>query len=254
MIAGLCRFSFLSEDGGGGWKTAAEALFDDARLETRFRLFERYTLPSIRGQTDGDFRFIVLTSSEMPKPQRDRLMDITSGDRAIKVLPLPVQKVEKAIKAAFRQEFGRADPQVSFRVDDDDGLSVNFVRRLREAAGARGLGDPFYVSFGRGIVVMHEGDRVAWASECAYPFFSAGMALVASKAQRRYVYSFGHLKCHRRFDGLVLSGAPAFIRCLHGHNDGKAELRGTTRGYARTSLAELARTFGKEFPYLADAC
>ena len=42
---------------------AAAALYDRARLERRFQLFEGLTLPSLRAQTDAGFQTAVLTGT-----------------------------------------------------------------------------------------------------------------------------------------------------------------------------------------------
>ena len=153
---------------------------------------------------------------------------------------------------------------MSFRIDDDDGLSVRFVERLRAAlARAQGAG-PLFVSFSKGIVVRYA-DAVPdgaplgtplWASQCAHPFLSPGLAFAVDAGgpgdASRCVYDFVHPTCHRHFDALVLSGAPAYVRCLHGFNAGDARPHGV-RGYPRLTLDELARAFAADFPYLVPA-
>lgn len=57
------RFSFF---GQSGWRSDHAAdpdlLFADDRLEQRLRYFEQITLESLKGQTDGNFRHLVLSS------------------------------------------------------------------------------------------------------------------------------------------------------------------------------------------------
>jgi len=257
MIVGLCRFSFLSDD-RGGWKsapsdvaTARRTLFAKKRMEARFELFQRYTLPSIRNQTDDDFRFLILTSTDMPKAYHDRLMDITADDSRIKILSFPIQNSKSLMRRMFSKEFDQASRRISFRVDDDDGLSVNFIRRLRRTAEKRKSSRPFFLTFGKGIVIADRGDRIGWATECAYPFSSVGLAFSASPGMKRCIYDFQHHDCHRHFDTVVLSGAPAFIQCVHGFNDTVTLKRVQgTKHFDRTTVADVARSFQREFPYL----
>ena len=116
MIVGLCRFSFLSDD-RGGWKSAPSdvaaarrSLFATKRMETRFRLFERYTLPGIRNQTDDDFRFLMLTSTDMPKAYHDRLMDLAADDFRIKVLSFPIQNSKSLMRRMFATGIRSGEP------------------------------------------------------------------------------------------------------------------------------------------------
>ena len=162
MIVGLCRFSYLARERALGWNSvprepeAARAIvFDEARLAARFRLFERYTLPSLKAQTDGDFRLIVLTSAELPARHRERLADLVGADRRIRLVAAPARDGPRLLRRLFAEAFGDAPRRVSFRIDDDDGLSVRFVERLRAAlARTQGAG-PLFVSFSKGIVVKY---------------------------------------------------------------------------------------------------
>lgn len=266
MIVGLCRFSYLARERALGWNSvprepeAARAIvFDEARLAARFRLFERYTLPSLGAQTDGDFRLIVLTSAELPARHRARLADLVAADRRIRLVAAPARDGPRLLRRLFAEAFGDAPRRVSFRIDDDDGLSVRFVERLRAAlARAQGPG-PLFVSFSKGIVVRYRDGAPdgtpLWASQCAHPFLSPGLAFAAEAGgpdARRCVYDFVHPTCHRHFDALVLAGTPAYVRCLHGFNAGDARPHGV-RGYPRRTLDELARAFAADFPYLVPA-
>lgn len=254
MIIGLCRFSYLAVR---GWQSvpsnideARDYLFDKARLDFRFALFERYTLPSLKLQTDGDFRFLILTSADLPANYQDRLNDIIGDDRRIAVHALPPRNKNKLIRQMYFDELGSERDLISFRIDDDDGLSVDFIRRLREEIAIRRSDRPFFVSFSSGIVVNYGGETIDWASQCSYPFLSNGLALSDPRPNKQCVYDFAHMKCYQEFDAVLLAGAPAYVRCVHDFNDSRGLAWGA-KGFEQRSLADLAREFRQEFPYLA---
>ena len=115
-------------------KNAVQYLYDPARLEERFRLFETTTLPCFKEQTDEDFQFLIVIGECLPKPALDRLHDLTAGMKQVRIIarePMRQRKVMKEILNAARDN--PEEPCLQFRHDDDDAVSVDFVERLRLA-------------------------------------------------------------------------------------------------------------------------
>lgn len=79
---GICRFSY---QGKGGFKLGiddppalAAFLYDEVRMEERFRLFEAITLPCNTAQTDPDFTFLIVTGVWFPRHYLERLKALTA--------------------------------------------------------------------------------------------------------------------------------------------------------------------------------
>ena len=135
-VIGLCRFSYPAI---GGFQVAHETiedrrqyLYQAARLEERFRLFETTTLPCFREQTDPDFELIILTGTCLPDTYLNRLKETVSGVQQIRIVqkdPGPHKEVTRAVLNAARRS--AENPCIQFRHDDDDAVSVDFVERLR---------------------------------------------------------------------------------------------------------------------------
>ena len=74
---GLCRFSYPALGGFQvGHDTTEERiayLYDDARLEERFRLFEAIALPCLKAQSDPDFSMIFVIGDQFPDHHARRL-------------------------------------------------------------------------------------------------------------------------------------------------------------------------------------
>ena len=133
-IVGICRFSLV---GRGDWKPwrmvppgdeervqeeQAAVLFSPDRLAARFALFQHVTLPSIAGQTDPDFNFLVLASELMPAAFRDRLQALCDTVPQVVLRFFPATTVGEAQARVFAEMGFRHGETVQFRLDDDDAL------------------------------------------------------------------------------------------------------------------------------------
>ncbi|WP_199260720.1 glycosyltransferase [Paracoccus binzhouensis] len=192
LLVGICRFSFL---GRGDWAVyagtergseaetqararSAATLYASARMEARFRSFERLTLPSILAQSQGDFRFLVLTSAAMPAEYRARLARLCATDARICLLVSDAGDVGAALAPALTElsEGGR-HRLVQFRLDDDDCLGIGYVEALHRAARAARDYEAFAFSMPRGLLISHYRDAGPAYYEIMRPFHGAGAAL-----------------------------------------------------------------------------
>lgn len=111
-------------------------LFDAARLEERFKYFEALCLPSIAAQTDPDWHAVILYSPELPEPWRARLLDQLAPYSHVRAVPVPPElRLLKALRGQLEEIVPNPrQPCLTFRLDDDDGLSNRYVARLRNLA------------------------------------------------------------------------------------------------------------------------
>ncbi|MDO5642011.1 MAG: glycosyltransferase [Paracoccus sp. (in: a-proteobacteria)] len=154
-VVGHCRFSYFgTSDTGRAIQDVDKAmalLWNPQRMAVRFHLFEKITLPSIRNQTDQDFQFAIIASEQMPGAFRDRLEALVEGDSNIRILWTSDPSIKKASRPLMLEASNdRKDRALHFRLDDDDGLAADYVRRLKLAAEP--LDAPGVISFTRGII------------------------------------------------------------------------------------------------------
>ena len=139
---GLVRFSVLtptyySERFKTLQETAAH-LFSPARMELRFRLFERLCLPSMTGQGDGDFRLIVLAAEAMPKVYLERLHALLEPHDNISLRLAGPGKHYAMLREAYQSvPVEGCSHRIMFRLDDDDAVDRDFIARSKRLA--RGL-------------------------------------------------------------------------------------------------------------------
>ena len=125
-------------------------------LEHRFMLFERYCLPSIKGQLCKDFEWIVLFDSQTPavfKQKIDGYQKECPQFRPVFVEPregrnfaiIFKQEVKKRLQEVFKEPVR----VLTSYLDNDDALNVRFVEDLQQQA--RSLADGTFISYSDGF-------------------------------------------------------------------------------------------------------
>lgn len=260
QIVGLVRFSALSEDyyseTFSSVERIADHLFSPERMALRFRLFENLCLASLAGQTDDRFDCVVLTSQTLPGPYLKRLNDLLAPHPHLHLLPVPVGRHYQQIKTGYAsvpaRDFGH---RVSFRLDDDDGLDRNYIKRLREMALClRNVGDPdepraiafnsgFYVRIGPG------GNEIFDAVERAP--LSTGTAILARNGYPKNPYRYNHRALPQYFSTYQDLSRPTFIRTIHADNKSRPTPTGAVNQMPEKRMRLIIKEgFGLKFDML----
>ena len=106
---------------------------DPAWLENRFKLFERYCLPSVLGQSRSDFSWLLFFDHQTPEPYAQRaraLADLHPNIHPIFCRSLPNDFVSESIVKTIPTE---PEWLLTTRLDNDDGLHEDFVARVQDA-------------------------------------------------------------------------------------------------------------------------
>lgn len=224
QVIGLCRFSYPAI---GGFQVEHETLeerlaflYDPARMEDRFRLFESFTLPSLKAQTDPRFTLLVVIGEAMPEPWRTRLHDLLLDLPQAVIVPLAPaqhrQAMKKVINAA-REETGL--PSLQFRMDDDDAVAVDFVERLRQTAGqCAGLiakTRHVAIDFTQGFIAAPGPSGLA-IKPFTQTMVTAALAISVRPNIGNTIMNFSHRKIGQRMPAISLPGEDMFLR---GHSD-----------------------------------
>ncbi len=183
-IVGIIRFSIVLRDSNFFPPLSAQnyherkaRIFDRARLQRRFQLFEDICLPSLTAQTDPDFNLMLITSRDLPSWAHDRLIGLVRDLPNVYVRAYrPLANIQRIFKRSIFEMLDPAAPiTASFRLDDDDALANDYVARLRTHMVPHKTGK---------IVTFSRGHQLA-LSDGALQIFddtrdcgSAGLALV----------------------------------------------------------------------------
>ncbi|WP_264212169.1 putative rhamnosyl transferase [Leisingera thetidis] len=261
-MIGLVRFSVLSTnfytDRFPTLEERAAYLFSPERMELRLRYFETLCLRSLTRQSDSSFRLIVLTSEELPARYLDRLLALTEPYGNVLCHAAAAYPHYQQMKDAYgRVQLRRATHRVLFRLDDDDAVDTDFVKRTK--ALARGMipvqgggRTPFAIAHNRGLYLEKTAAGPEIYDTCEWAPLSTGLSLVAPVSHKGNPYSCNHRKIAQHYNTVSDISVPAFLRSIHGDNKSKPAQMGLTRKGTRAEAeAALEQHFGYTMAELA---
>jgi hypothetical protein len=254
QVIGFCRFSYPAEGGFQVEHDSIEArmayLYAPARLEERFRHFETVCLPSIKGQTDPDFRFLILIGDTLPEPYMGRLFALCEDVPQAVIVPHapgPHRRVCQQVINAHR-DFKQTCLQ--FRHDDDDAVALTFVETLRQAAQdvAPLLKKNRLMGFdwNRGYVARPDAEGIRGEVQVT-PFWGVAQAVAVAPGVRQTAMNFGHNKLVNFMPTLSFTDPVMYLRGHNDHNDSRQKKHVKPMPLPRLDAsgeAEMKRLFG----------
>ncbi len=237
QVIGLCRFSY---PGHGGFQVRHDTieerrryLYNPARLEERFRLFETSTLPCFKEQTDEDFEFLIVVGACLPGPALERLHDLTAGMKQVKIVAREPMRHRQVMREVLNA--ARADPRapcLQFRHDDDDAVSVDFVERLRRAANeAKGLTQRYNTvafDYNQGFIARFGADGIQ-AAQLFRPLLGVGFAMHVGEGCMQTIMNFAHHQIGNFMPVISYPDAPMWVRTLNQFNDSPHARKNATK-------------------------
>lgn len=254
QVIGLCRFSYPAL---GGFQVEHDSiedrmayLYDTARMEERFRLFECITLPSLRQQSDGEFDLIIVIGDSLPDHHRARLQDLTADMPQVVIRAEPPRRHRDVMKDLLNEARDNRDaPCLQFRLDDDDAVASDFVARLRAVASdAAGLLEKIpmaAIDFNRGFIAELGPEGIS-ATPTISPYATAALGMYVGPGVRRSIMNFAHHKIHHHMPSLTFCDAPMWLRSHNEYNDSRQKrARAVEVAPLKPELeAEFTRLFG----------
>lgn len=235
QIKGLMRFSYLSENGfaksGQGVEAMRDMLYDPARLDRRFRLFEKLAFHTMALQEDTGFSCAVLIGDSFPDKARARLEGIIRDFTPMQIVALPPMVHIQAVKRAFNAlpDDPAATHIATFRQDDDDAMHRTTVGRIRAVAdnmlAVREDKKPFVIAFNRGLYLDPKSETpiTEWYERAP---LGIGLAMVTPKGDHATVFRRNHRNLVEYYDCYSEVARPMWIRSVHGDNDSTAQPQG----------------------------
>lgn len=225
-----CRFN-------AAWTAVA---IDPSWLGPRFELFERYCLPSMQAQDCQDYRWVILFDEETPEPFKSKA-EALAGDR-IKPIFVGTLTGEK-VRSIIRDNIPDGSTHViTSRLDNDDGVATDYVRRIREAFTP----EPhrYYLNYPEGIILRDGG------AYQRFDYHNAFVSLVEPvDGKVEGVWSRPHNEIQNHAPVVQLKGGPAWLQVIHESNvsnkvRGKRMLPSEFRGNFVLDQSELKTTNG----------
>ena len=229
QVIGLCRFSYPAI---GGFQVEHETLEDriaflyaEDRLEERFRFFECFTLPSLRGQLDDDFTFLIMIGDSLPDHHRQRLEALVEDIPQVVIQSHPPRKHREVMKEAINS-VRRFDGEHSlqFRLDDDDAIGVGFVARLREAGlnlkGFAGEHRSVAIDFNTGFIAQPSATGIA-VEEIQRQYWTSALGIMINPNAKVGVMNFGHNSVWKWMPTVTMTGEDMVLRGHNEYNDSR---------------------------------
>ena len=236
-------------------KTAAH-IFAPDRMALRFHLFENLCLPTLIKQTDPDFQCVVLTAKTMPAQYLTRLQDLVAPWPNIHCRPVGTEKHYQLIKDGYNSvPTNGATHRLLFRLDDDDAVDLDYVRRTKSfAAGLQKLNTadtPVIIAHNRGYYVkVQDSDNEVFDAVERAPL-SVGIALLAPVDYPRNPYRYNHRALARHYNVYSDISVPGFVRTIHDTNKSTPTQTGLTHKQKPDEMADqISRSFGFDISHL----
>lgn len=222
-IFGYIRFSYLGRSDVKSARSITDIearkqlLFSEDRLEDRFYFFEKICLPSLRWQTDPDFRVAIFTSPELPAAYQQKLAMAVADIPQLEIVYSDAPHINEAIDPWIKgQESVHTERTLHFRLDDDDALSSDFIATLRQHMNS--VPDRSVISRPAGLFLMNSrvGPQLLAKFE---PYIAIGFALVNGPGHIHNPYALRHDRYYRRVPSLLLPEQLAYIHTAHLQSD-----------------------------------
>ncbi|WP_146346104.1 glycosyltransferase [Phaeobacter marinintestinus] len=248
---GLLRFSVLTptyySERFPTLKETAAHIFSDERMDLRFRIFENLCLPTLINQTDPDFEMIVLTAESMPPVHLERLLDLIEPLPNIHCRPVGTDNHYKLLQNGYNSiSRDGITHRILFRLDDDDAVDLNFVKRTKRFA--KGLAkfqsprQPYVIAHNRGFYVNTTDGAPEIFDAVERAPLSTGTTLVAPAKHGHNPYRFNHRKLPQHYNTYQDISVPAFIRTIHGDNKSNPAQMGLTHKLGMDEIADQVQT------------
>ena len=188
-------------------------------LAHRFSIFERYCLPSLAGQTDGNFCWILLLDNGTPDEYRKRMEEYKV--MCPQMNPVYVAKEQgRHFADVFRKEVAErtvADRIITTYLDNDDCLARDFVKDVQERYAS--LPDHTFLSYADGYQLFSEFGLML---QIHYPR-NHFMSVIEPRAGLRTVYGYGSHYYIDRIPGArieFVNDSRLWCEVVHGRNMG----------------------------------
>ena len=202
---------------------------DASWLAERFDLFERYCLPSVLAQTSQEFIWLVYFNAATPPSFVERARRACAGRDNIRLLFCDIYDhalLERDLRAEL---IPKPEWLLTTRLDNDDGLRRDFVKRVHENLrfmGAEAINFPNGIVYAGGKTYSHRDESNAFLS-LLEPFEGFKTVLCVQHPEMAQVAFVRQIE-----------GEPAWLQVIHDSN-----IRNRVRGWrvsAGTALAGFA--------------
>lgn len=177
-------------------------------LRNRQELFENYCLPSVLAQSNQNFSWIIYFDPQSPQWLLDKITKFQRRGYFIPIFRVEVS-AEQLIDDLQMVTGGRSDVLLTTNLDNDDGLSLDFVDRLQRTVSA-GRDCAFYVSDG----LIQCGNKVYLRHDPVNAFCSVASTWKSPQT----CWKDWHNLLHEHMPVSQVGGGPGWLQVIHDSN------------------------------------
>jgi hypothetical protein len=185
---------------------------DESYIGRRLDIFETFTLPSLKNQTNQNFHWILLVNPNLAEASRARLQGLIGDSRNIHIAYVDIRKElhnQQEYVRSFNEFLERfpekPDYLLSSRIDSDDCWNVRYVELLqqkvnellstaRDPDAFRGV----LMTFPKGVICYPYEIRLKFGMvDCRKSYWSTSVDMLTSFDGRQPLYRFPHSKARK---------------------------------------------------------
>jgi len=240
-IAGFIRYSCRAS-------FTRDNFFRPEYLDYRLNIFRNVTLKSFQEQTDKDFNILLLHSENLPEKYKDIFKRMEEDNSFLHNIYIPDSEIEgkdyvNAVEGSVDYVEFVNDMSINFRIDNDDALPRDYIKRLKEFLRPEFSG--FVISFPNVSIIQRNKANNFLRQEKYFPSNSIGLAYVTAKDQYKTIMTLGdHGKINQKHPMILLPGRGG-IQTINGKNI----MNALYLGYVSSLDGNAIKTFLKENGY-----
>lgn len=204
-------------------------------LKQRFKLFEEFCLPSVKGQTQQNFTWLCLLDENTPQVYKNRIEKHCDEVPQLKICYISETEARqmtddrKDLKCRFLRDIIRDNLNsedvyvITTNLDNDDALNINMVERLHKEF----LSSPkeAVISFNLGLQYFTEINAIM---QMKYPHNHFMNLIERTDKDFHTVEYYSHTKIRKELHHIDIMERPYWMEVVHGHNVNN-DLRITSR-------------------------
>lgn len=189
---------------------------DQSWLKHRFMLFDRFCYPSVRGQLNQDFRWVVFFNKNTPDIFKQKVKKYSQWKNFIPVYIDTCEKADDPDRIA-REEIipqhlmDEAKYLITTRIDSDDGICKDYVQMVQNRFDRQKLQ---FLNFTNGYVWNHNSCEIYLDEQPSNPFIS----LIKEVGEIKTVWCGSHSELHKVGPVSEITTKPAWLQVVHGRN------------------------------------
>ncbi|MBU1004033.1 MAG: putative rhamnosyl transferase [Proteobacteria bacterium] len=190
---------------------------EDTWLSLRFDLFQRFCFPSVRGQQNQDFTWMVLFDEQTPDTFKRIIALYEKYDNFVPIYCGQFQTIRPMILNYLKHNSQGSEWVVSTRLDNDDSLGNKFTGVLHSVVN--GLiddestrSDKMFINFPNGLQ-YHNGEIYNFKD-----LTNAFVSLMEKTESIESVFCIGHPSIHKKAPVVQVDGQPLWLQTVHETN------------------------------------